>query len=152
MNNYAFLTNVQHNVQHWQNKKISLCNIHNSIEPDIILTNGTSNINSDTFKIFNYNTFKSNKNNTYHSGIGIAVRKNIPFRLIDDFHSDFLAISVPTAQGNIIIVTTYVPPREQYINFIDFNKILNRPEPVYILADLNAKHRTLGNTYNNTVG
>lgn len=152
MTSNAALTIIQHNVQHWQNKKMALCNIYNSINPDIILINDTSNRNSDPFKIFNYNTFQSNKNNSLHSGIGIAIRKTLPFRLIDDFHSDFLAVSVPTPQGNIIIATTYIPPRDQYINFIDFQKILNRPEPVYIIADINAKHRTLGNTYNNTVG
>lgn len=152
MTNITTLTILQHNVHHWQSKKIALCNIYNRIDPDIILINSTCNTDSDSFKIFNYNTFQCNKNNTCHSGIGIAIRKNIPFRLIDDFYSDLLAITINTAQGNITIATTYIPPREQFINFIDFNKLLNRPEPTYLIADLNAKHRILGNTYNNKVG
>lgn len=136
----------------WTPHKTALCNIYNSIDPDIILINDTSNKNSAPFKIFNYNTFQTNKSNSVHSGIGIAVKKNITTRLIDDFITDILAVRIETQQGHIVIATTYIPPRTQYLNYIDFNKLFRRPEPTYLLADLNAKHRILGNNYNNTVG
>lgn len=87
-----------------------------------------------------------------HAGVGIAIKKHIPIKLIDDFYTDMLAIRVQTEQGEIIIATTYIPPRTQYLNFIDFNRLFKRPEPTYLFGDLNAKHRILGNNYNNNIG
>lgn len=53
-------------------------------------------------------------------------------------------MTIDTRQGPITIATSYIPPRTNYINFIDFNKLFNKPHPTYLFADLNAKHYTLG--------
>lgn len=45
-----------------------------------------------------------------------------------------------------------MPPRTNYINFIDFNKLFNKNNPTYLFADINAKHYTLGNNSVNKRG
>jgi hypothetical protein len=139
-------------VQSWSSNKITLSNIYNTIDPDIILINDHSLTNNQTLKIFNYNTFYTNKNNELHAGVAIAVKRHIPFKLHDNFHSDMLAITIDTQQGPITIGTTYTPPRTNYLHYIDFYTLLNRTHPVYFLGDINAKHRILGHTNNNNRG
>jgi len=146
------LTIVQHNVRHWQNNKNALTNTYNHLDPDIILLNEHSNTDRQTLKIFNYLTFQTNKDNRLNAGAAIAIKKNLPFRLHDDFNSDMLAVTIETRQGPITIATTYIPPRDDYINFIDFNDLLSRPHPVYLIGDLNARHRILGSSNNNRTG
>jgi len=146
------LTIVQHNVRNWHTDKTGLTNIYNQLDPDIILINEHSNTDGQTLKIFNYKTFQRNRDNENHAGSAIAIKNSIPFRLHDDFDSDMLAVTIETRQGPITIATDYIPPRRDYINFIDYNDLLNRPHPVYLLGDLNARHRTLGHCNNNRTG
>ena len=144
---------LQHNVRHWRNKKFTLANIYNNIDPDIILINDHSiTDNNPPMKIFNYNIHSCNKENTIHAGAAIAIKRHIPYKLHDNFYTDMLAITVDTQQGPITIGTTYIPPRADYINYIDFHTLLNRPHPVYLMADLNARHTTLGNRDSNHIG
>lgn len=146
------ITILQHNVRSWQQNKISLCNIYNSVDPDVILLNEHSVINAETLKIFNYNVHSVNKLNERHAGAAIAIKKGIPYRLQDDFESDMIGITLTIDNSPVTIVTTYVPPRINYLNLIDFNKVLKLPHPSYILGDLNARHWTLGNTNCNPKG
>jgi len=143
---------IQHNVQTWRTKKTSLCNIYNEMDPDIILLNETSVKNNEDLKIFNYNVYKTNKKNEDHAGAALAIKKNIMARIDDDYYSDMLSVSIPTRQGNITIATAYVPPRTSYLNFLDFYKLFNKKEPVYFFGDINARHRSLGNSSTNTRG
>ena len=144
---------IQHNVRHWHNNRFTLANIYNHIDPDIILINDHSITDNNTpLKIFNYNVHTCNKDNTIHSGAAIAIKRHIPYKLHDNFHTDMLAITIDSQQGPITIGTTYIPPRTGYINYIDFHTLFNRSHPVYLLADLNARHTTLGNSSSNHVG
>lgn len=143
---------LQHNVQTWSNKKFALSNIYNNIDPDIILINDHSLTNNSPLKIFNYHTYTCNKENEPHAGAAIAIKSHIPYKLHDNFHSDMLAITIETLQGPITIGTAYIPPRIGYINYIDFHTLLNRPHPVYLFADLNASHPSLGNASANHSG
>ena len=130
------LTIIQHNVRNWTNNRFAYSNIYNNINPDIILINEHSIKTGNSLKIFNYNTIVNNKKNEHHSGSAIAIRKNIIYRLHDDFHTDLLAITIETIQGPITIATTYNPPRDDYLNYIDFHKLLHDNRPTIILADL----------------
>lgn len=143
---------VQHNVANWQSNKIPLSNIYNELNPDIVLINEHSCTNQQRIKIFNYTIFQSNKNNEHYSGTAIAIRQGLTTKLFDNFHTDLLAVEIETATGPIVIATTYIPPRTNYINNIDFHTLFHRPEPVYLIADLNAKHRTIGNQSTNFKG
>ena len=146
------LTILHHNVMSWTNKKITLGNIYRQIDPDIILLNEHNVTDDETLKIYNYNIYTTNKENERHAGAAIGIRKGLTFRLHDDFYSDFIGLTVTTRQGPITIATAYVPPRRNYINIIDLNKVLRQPHPTYIFADFNARHRLLGNTVNNSRG
>ena len=104
------ITVLQHNIQHWNTHKQSiLLNIH-STNPDIVLINSHGLRDTDTMKIPNYTTHKINSSQEMSDGSAIAIRNNIPYRLLDDFITDILAIQIDTTLGPTIIATTYLPP------------------------------------------
>jgi len=143
---------IQHNVNTWTNKRHALINIYNTLNPDIILINDHSLTDNTTLKIFNYRTIQCNRQNRHHAGVAIAYKHTLHTKIIDDFHTDMLAIQVTTRQGDIIIATSYIPPRDGYLNFIDYNHLFNRPQPVYFVGDLNANHPTLGDRSSSLAG
>ena len=126
---------IQHNVQHWHTKRHALCNIYTREDAHIILINSHGLIDEQLLKIQNYNVHQYNKNNEQHSGTAIAIRRDIQYKLLDDFYTDMTGVTLETAEGPIHIVTTYVPPRELHIHYPDFYNILRIQEPVYILGD-----------------
>ena len=146
------LTIVQHNVQCWRSNKNALANIYQDIDPDIILLNGTSVLQTEKLKIFNYNVTTKNSTNEHHLGVAIAIKKTIEARTDDNFYQDFLITTIQSQQGPVSIATGYVPPRQDYINTIDLHQIFNRNHPVYFFGDLNASHRTLGYSSTNRRG
>ena len=147
------LTIIQHNVNTWTNKKESLSSIYKRINPDIILINDHSLTNNTPLKIYNYATYSSHKDNSWHRGTAIAIRNTLQHTVIDDFETDLLAIKLETSLGPVTIATDYIPPSRDYFHFPDYTKLLNTPHPVYILGDLNARHPTLGySTNTNTAG
>lgn len=143
---------IQHNVQHWATRKHSLTNIYMDLDPDIMLLNSTGIKNREIIKIFNYNTYLKNKYDEINSGVAIAIKKNIKHRIIEDFQEDFLAVEVQTRRGPIVIATTYLPPRRNFLPNQDFMKLMRKQIPTYLAGDLNAYHRTLGHSRNNNVG
>ena len=98
---------VQHNVLHWTaERSIELANYYRQENPDIILLNSTSIINND-IKIYNYNIIQKNALNERHAGIAVAMRKNIKYKIMDDFVDDILGIELMTTKGPIVILTNY---------------------------------------------
>lgn len=102
--------------------------------------------------MFNYNVHQTNKTNQMNDGVAIAIKRNIKYTLIDNFDEEFLAIKLKTTQGDIIIATAYLPPRRPYLPAQDLLRLVNYTIPVYIIGDLNARHRIFGNNDNNNVG
>ena len=146
------LTILQHNVNSWYIKRHELYNTYRTIDADIILLNDTSILQDQHLKLHHYTVYTSNSNNTTHSGTAIAIKNTISHTVLDDFETDLLAINVNTPQGTITIGTDYIPPRINYFYFPDYLQLLHRRNPVYIFADLNARHHSLGHSNNNTVG
>ena len=144
-------TIVQHNVRAWNAYKIPLCNIYNSLKPDVILMNET-NTTTTPIKIFNYKVFSLNSLGRPHAGIAIAVHQNNTVKLHDDFFSDLLAITINTQHGPLTIATSYIPPRDGYLPFPDYYKLFRRDNPTIYIGDLNAQHRQFGHRENNRVG
>ena len=101
---------IQHNVNHWQNKKFGLYNTYRHIDPDIILLNDTSLLNDKPLKIQQYTVYTKNIKNTLSRGTAIAIKSHISHRIHDDFETDLLAITIDTRQGPMTIATDYVPP------------------------------------------
>ena len=121
---------------------------------DILLINFHSVINQEKIKIQNYNIHQINTKNELHSGVAIAVRRDTHYKLIDDFETDMfmLGVTIDTPQGHIHIITTYIPPRDSYLHYHDFYKILKSTDLVYIIRDLNARHLILGHNNKNVRG
>ena len=143
---------IQHNVLQWNNRRISLANTYRTLDLDIILINSHCLPDENNMKIFGYHLHKKNTLNSQSDGTAIAVRRNITYKLIDDFISDLLAIEITTSTGKIMIATLYQPPARNFLPIPDFTKLFRRNCPVYMLADLNANHPTLGYTHTNTKG
>ena len=126
---------------------------YRQIDDDIILINDHNLLDSDsTLKNQHYTVYTSNKRNEIHSGTAITIKTNIKYTIQDDFLSDLLSVKVETRLGPVFIATDYIPPRVGFLTFPDCANLLDTPHPVYILGDLNARHRVLGNTEDNTTG
>ena len=70
-------------------------------------------------------------------------------KLIDDFETDLLAVTIESRQGPITIATDYIPLNSPILHYINYLSLHNRDEPVYILGDVNVAHRIFGhNDYN----
>lgn len=143
---------IQHNVLHWNNRRISLSNTYRIIDPEIILINSHGIQENTPMKIPGYRVHTKNTLNNASDGTAIAIKKNIQYKLLDDFLSDLLAVEISTTTGKIIISTLYQPPSRTYIPIPDFTKLFRRTCPVYMLADLNANHPNLGYTHSNNKG
>ena len=146
------LTIIQHNVNKWNDEEHALVNIYNDINADIILINDHSLTDDNRLKIFNYNVHCNNKANRLDRGSAIPIKKDINYRLLDDFETDLLAVSIDTRKGAITTANDYIPPNSPYLHFIEYLSLLNRTEPVYILGDLNARHRIYGHNDFNQIG
>lgn len=143
---------IQHNILHWKTNKASLLHTYTAINPDVILMNSHGLRQDESMKIPGYSIHKVNTTNEVNDGSAIAIKHGITYILDDDFISDTLAITLSTNTGPVTLATLYIPPRRQFLPYPDIHKLLYQNNPVYILADLNAKHTTLGDARCNLVG
>ncbi len=146
------ITIIQHNVHTWKTNKFLLTNTYLQNNPDIILLNSTGIKDTETIKIYGYNTHKINSDNTLHDGSAILVKNSIEYKITDDFDTDILQVTISTSTGPINIATTYLPPRRPYLPITDFHRLITQNTPTYIIGDLNARHTILNNNDSNNVG
>ena len=144
---------LQHNVIKWTYKRRNeLYNCYIKENPDIIILNATGQTDQQPIKLFNYKVYQRNKESEEHAGIAIAVRYNIKHKIHDDYNGDVLAVEVETNRGQIIIATTYWPPRRDIAPLQDILRIIRKRIPAYILGDFNARHPFIGHTRSNNNG
>ena len=108
--------------------------------------------NTENIKLFGYTTYQINSSEERHDGSAILVKTTMKHKLMNNFITDVLAITVETHTGPITVATTYLPPRRPYLPYPDFHSLASNNNPTYIIGDFNAKHTCLGDNYNNTVG
>lgn len=106
----------------------------------------------ESLKIPGYKTHSKNTTNTAHDGTAILIKTNIPHKILNDYISDLLAVEITNTSGRITIATLYQPPTRPYIPIPDFTKLFRNCNLVYLIADLNASHPTLGYRTTNTKG
>ena len=53
--------------------------------------------------------------NKAHAGVAGAIRKDLQYRLVEDFADDVLGVEIETTKGRIMIITNYSPPPRNYI-------------------------------------
>ncbi|XP_042880256.1 uncharacterized protein LOC122258401 [Penaeus japonicus] len=133
--------------------KNELCNTYSHHNPDIILINSHGLPDNERIKIFPFNIYQRNKSGERADGVAIAIKRGTRHRILDDFDQEFLAVEVETTRGPIVIATCYLPPRRPFLPYPDILRLLRLQRPMYLLGDLNARHRTLGATLdNNNIG
>lgn len=143
---------IQHNVRNWETHKHNLFNTYKEIDPEIILINSHGCPSTKKIKIFNYTTYQSNKTGQLNDGVAIAVKKELKHLIDEEFMEETMAVKIQTTQGPVIIATTYLPPRRDYLPAQDLLKTANSILPAYILGDFNARHQLLGHAGRNNVG
>ena len=144
---------IQHNVIKWtRQRRNELWNIYNTLSPDIILLNATGIKNEERIKFFGFNTHHRNLGDEDHAGIGILIRKGIKYKLIENANLDLMAIEIETTQGPIVIATLYIPHRRPLFPMQEILDLLRLNKPVYIIGDINARHRSLGSNSTNDLG
>ena len=80
---------IQHNVLKWTfARRNELSNIYMRHNPEVILLNSTGVKENSIIKIFQYNVYQRNVRNEAHSGIAIAVRRDVQHRLLDDWKQE----------------------------------------------------------------
>ena len=144
---------IQHNVIKWTKKRSNeLWNIYNTLSPDIILLNATGIKNEEKIKFFGFNTHHRNLGDEDHAGIGILIRKEIKYKLTEKANLDLMAIEIETTRGPIVIATLYIPYRRSLFPMQEMLDLLRLNKPVYIIGDMNARHRALGSNTTNSMG
>ena len=139
-------------MQHWKTRRDNLINCYTDLNPDIIIINSHGQKSNEELRIQGYTIYKINSTEEVNDGSAIAVKENIQYKIYDDFITDLIAIEILTETGPIIIGTTYIPPRRLFFPYPDIHKLSSNNIPTYLIGDLNAKHRILGDSRNNTVG
>ena len=144
---------IYQNVLTWTPVRANeLVNLYQKEDPHVIIINSTGKKENDKIKIYNYNVHQRNVQNERAAGVAIAIRKNLKYKIIDDYQNDFLTLELETTRGKLRLSTIYVPPRRDHLPIQEFLNIIRSPYPTYILADLNAKHTILGHNNNNNTG
>lgn len=146
------VTIMQQNVRHWVTNEINLCNYNGNSDPNIILLNSHGCTMDQPINIYIYIVHQRNHTQEKNDGVAIAIKRNVNYVLIDDFEDEVIAAKVMTTLGDVIIATTYLLPRRNYLPAPDILKLMNYNCPVYILGDFNAHHHVFGNKNNNQVG
>ena len=142
---------LQHNVQHWSKERsIELGNYYRKENPEIILLNSTGVNDRNTIKIFNYNDTSRNLLNEAHTGVAVAVRRDLQYCIVDDFADDILGVQLETTRGHIMIITNYNPPRRNYMPTAEIENKMQKNIPVYFVGDLNAHLPAMGYRNYNT--
>ena len=144
---------IQHNVLKWtKSRGNELSNIYGHFNPDIILINSTGKIDNNKIKIHQYNVYHRNISNEDNAGIALAIKSTISHKIMDSYNDDVMGVEIETNRGKIIIATSYIPPRYEGFNLQSLLSIARKPVPVYIYADLNARHTNLGHSSCNDRG
>ena len=155
------LTILQHNILNWRGRSTGLSNIYRNLQANVILINSHGTPEHLPLKISGYNTHTKNHTGRINDGTAIAVKNTIPHKIHDTYISDLLAVEIETNTGPveietntgpIILTTLYQPPARKYIPIPDFTQLFRQHVPVYMLADLDARHPTLGHRNRNTKG
>lgn len=136
------LTVLQVNIRNWYSNKYIFETDLANYPPDVILLNETSAVDNK-IKLQGY--YVSQICNEQFSGVAILVKNHLQFSLLHAKDNNTLAIKLITTLGPIIIATAYVPPRQNFINTITLNKILDHNLPTLFIADFNAHHHIFNN-------
>ena len=139
---------LHHNVRSWGDSRHSLVNAFCELDPDVITIN--SHGSESNLRVWGYSVVS--RSSGAHDGWAIAVRRSLRYRELELSRDGVLAVQLQTDDGPIVIATYYRPPRRDWLPLGDLLALANRAEPVYLLADLNARHGIFGHRDRNPAG
>ena len=122
---------IQLNVLSWNNpgRRLWITLYIYDKSPDIVLLNSTSLVHTENnknsltnIKINNYITYQTKQD--IQNGSAILVKRKLSHSIIPNMSPSSIAVKVSTATGPIIFYTTYIPPRINSINSLDFQKLI----------------------------
>ena len=144
---------VSHNVLHWvYPRKVELVNMYHALKPDVILLQAHGLPAHLPLKIAGYTVYCRNRSGLEHDGVAVAVKRDLRHQILDDFDQEFMAVRVHTTAGPVLLATSYLPPRRNFLPFPDILRLASYDEPMYALGDFNARHRIFGHRDSNPVG
>ena len=140
---------MQFNCRAYNANKDIISLLLQSHNPDILLLNSTTT--DSKIKHFGYTSRQSP--HQPHEGVAILIKSNIKHEFkTDHTFQHFLSAKIHTQHGPIIICTTYSRPNT-HLPFTDINNTFNNTHiPVFLLADLNARHPTFQHQDTNAHG
>ena len=143
----------RHNVVQWIQKE----------DPDLVLLNETKLKPSHKPKFKNYNMIRNDRISSNGGGVALLIKKRIKYEQITlNTRLEILEIVVAKIRlqsgNNLFIITAYAPGIESNVFVAELEYIfkslaLDSPNNFFVLAgDLNAKHTSWNNPYNNGRG
>ena len=129
---------MQINIRNWTKHKylVEIEAAHNNI--DVILVNETGACNNNKVNLSGYKSIA--KSVFQHSGTAILVKNSLSFLTIDVKDDNTVTIKIDTTVGSLIVVTSYIAPRNNCVPIVELNKLLNLNVPLKIAGDYNAHH------------
>ena len=90
-------------VQHWPTNKLNVYNNITLDHPDIILLNKHEIRKNGKINIFGYKTEWKNISNQARDRVGLALKKNINYRIINNLSNNTVACKIQRNLGPVII-------------------------------------------------
>ena len=132
---------IQLNCRGYHGNRHLIAEVLRAEDPDVLLLNNTGILpTSRSIRHYGYTTQVTHAH-TPHNGVAILVKTHIKHEFYTTWASpDFLAVKIHTHRDQILIATTYARPNAG-LPYADLNSLFNHTNiPVYLIADLNAKH------------
>ena len=105
------------------------------MKPNIIMLNSISQRNDPKIKIFNYDIHTKYYLNEQHAGIAVGIKKDVKYKILDDFTDDIFGIQIETTKGLTAVFTIYSPPHYNYLPVGEVKRPLQKTIRVYFIGD-----------------
>ena len=138
------LTIFQVNIRNFKTNKYLLSVEITEHNPDIILLNEIGKMDPLNLKLRGYKGYGINTE--ICDGMAIFTKYGMSIEYMYFIQGDLLAIKVATSMGQIIVATSYSPPRRIGLPVISLNRLFSHQCPVVFIGDLNAHSSLLDNT------
>ena len=141
------LKEIQLNCRGYHNNRHLIAEVLRVEDPDVLLLNHIGVIPpSRSIKHYGFTTHTTTTH-LAHDGVAILVKTHTKHEFMTRWLSpQFLCIKIHTPRGSILIATTYTRPNTG-IPYGDINSLFNHTNiPIYLIADLNAKHTAFNHT------
>ena len=140
---------LAHNVNGWHNKRYSLYNTYKTEDPDVVLLSEHGVEEEANMKMFGYDVIHKNPTQERYDGAAIGIKRHIKYKRGSVMEESYISVIIETNIGSLEIAAGYQPPRRDYLPVHSLIQLFNKPHPVLLIGDLNARTAVSGyRTYN----